>query len=65
MKNVELTINVEFITENTEKLDKLRHKLESLIEDIIYDELEDADEIWATCDVFVDEEEEEYEEEDE
>lgn len=62
MKNVELTIDVEFITENTEKLDTLRHKLESLIENIIYDELEDADEIWATCDVFVDEDEEEEEE---
>ena len=45
MKNVELTINVDFITENTEKLDKLRHKLESLLEDIIYDELGDADEM--------------------
>lgn len=65
MKNVELTIVVEFIVENTEKLDALRHKLESLIENIIYDELEDADEIWATCDVFVDEDEDEDEEENE
>lgn len=63
MKNVELTIDVEFIVENTEKLEALRYKLESLIENIIYDELEDADEIWATCDVFVDEDEEEEEEE--
>lgn len=62
MKNVELTIDVEFIVENTDKLDALRNKIEVLIENVIYDELEDADEIWATCDIYVDEEEEDEEE---